>query len=271
MICGSTIDSVNNRLFFIPDYRFTPATCEHLSATRSALTDLRQRFEVTVFDWYAGAADATVRDVVQRVRKQSVGYDHLLTTSGNAAFGLLAASGSQRLATFSCDGICVPAATLRAMGMHSMADAAVACLRIDLLRGQGLLALLEDATESEADRVMSVVSEDADWAYIENLLADYSSIDLTAKERQLAMPVLYLEPAAHFSGWVEMSDAFLRFAPRSSLRRLELWPRRVQDPQAGHELASHVISFIEAVQSSAEPSAGIYQDSETSSLRSSDQ
>jgi hypothetical protein len=262
---------VNNRLFFIPDYRFTPATCERLSATRSALHDLRQRFEVTVFDWYAGAADATVRDVVQRVRQQLVGHDHLITTSGNAAFGLLAASGSQRLATFSCDGICVPAATLRAMGMHSMAEAAVGCLRIDVLRNQGLLALLEGADESEVERVVKVVSEDADWVYVENLLHDYSSIDLTAEKPQLATPALYLEPAAHFSGWVEMSEAFLRFAPHSSLRRLELWPRRVHDPHAGHELAEHVISFVDAVESGAEPKAGSYQDSATSSLKSSDQ
>lgn len=262
---------MNNRLFFVPDYRFTPDTCEHLPATRSALDGLRRRFDVTVFDWYAGATDATVRDVVERLRRQLVGYDHMVTTSGNAAFGLLAATGPQQLATFSCDGICVPAATLRAMGMPSMADAAVACLRIDILRSQGLLALLEGAGESEADRAVEVVSEGADWAYIENLLADYSEIDLTAERPQLTMPALYLEPAAHFSGWVEMSDAFLRFAPQSTLRRLELWPRRVHDSQAGHELAEHIFSFIEAVETNAKPGRPAYQDIATSSTRSSDQ
>jgi hypothetical protein len=262
---------VSSRLLFVPDYRFTPATCERLSATRSALDDLRQRFEVAVFDWYAGAANPTVRGVVQRLKEELAGNDHLLTTSGNAAFGLLAASGSQRLATFSCDGICVPAATLRAVGMHSMADGAIACLRIDLLRGQGLLALLEGAGESEADRVVKLVSEEADWAFIEDLMADYSTVDLAVIKPQLAIPALYLEPAAHFSGWVEMSEAFLRFAPNCSLLRLELWPRRVHDPHAGHELAEQVISFIEAVEGNAEPQSATYQDSATSSTRSSDQ
>jgi hypothetical protein len=122
---------VDERILYLPGVLFSPAEYEHLPACKAALDSLRSSLPVDVFSWPwvegAEPAEPTWEGLVSAIRKASPGCH--LVASGPASAPAAVMSLDRNVGgvrSFIASGMSPPVATLRALGMDTLADVAEA-------------------------------------------------------------------------------------------------------------------------------------------------
>jgi class 3 adenylate cyclase len=225
-------------------------------ASRAALKLLRDSFEVEVvaWPWIRGGPEfpSTWQGSLQAIVTCLKGGDHILVVAGNAAQALAAVSIARAgIRSFACDGIALPPATLRALGLGALADAVAAAIQVDkpalLTSIQSARHLMQGAGEEKISELAAVMAKKANWAKLDEFYYSWIETDITSEAIQLTAPVLYLDPPVQWPGWGDMADIFRRFVPHAEVEELKHWPMHLHDPEAGVELAEKVIAFIRRV------------------------
>jgi hypothetical protein len=243
---------VADRLFIVPAWWFSPRALEATPANLAALDSLRAHFDVETFIWPCVRGGASVgtawHDIVNAVVDRIDSKTHLLAI-GVPGIGLMAATrGAPR--SFINSGLYVPAATLRALGQHEFADYTQ---RPFPARSYFFVRqVLKGASEEKIHEVASIIDAEVDWGLALQVVESYHTLDLIAERALVQAPALYLAtPGEELdSGGVR---GFKLLAPQTQVRQLHRWPDRMDEEEAGRELAIHVIEFVQQLE---KPSGG---------------
>jgi class 3 adenylate cyclase len=260
------------RLLFVPGFGRAPGACEALGGYRGLLAEFRSLFEVEIFSWPTVEAQprfpSTWQGCVAALQDALSPDCHLVVGSGNASIALMALSGDRIAArTFACDGLQVPFATLNALGMTGLADAAKAAALLDISSyAQGALAMTEGATDEELKDDSEALGRYRSTS-VDRFMHSWLDLDLTKECQPISLPTLYLDPDIDMPGYSEMQDVFLLFAPGARLGRLEGWPRRQQEDEAGRAFARKVLTFIKGVAERAQLKTVLISDIIDSTIR----
>jgi hypothetical protein len=249
---------VSERVLFLPHWNFSPRACEEVVAVRAALDRLRVKHDLEVFPWPWFVEERSVGPTFEEGAKalcehliQEPESRHVVAAPGGSAIMLMALARVNTVATFVMGGLSALPATLRAVGMRSVGDAATVRPR-EATRGwgegwsnQAMRPVLEGASEEELRRVSHLVEGDLTREQAISLLSSYSDLDLLREADEVTIPTLYLQPSLALSGSAEMLEVVRLLAPGAKIDELAIWPGRLQDEASGHELADKASAFIQ--------------------------
>lgn len=238
------------RVLFLPAWLLSRRACEAIPGIRTALDDLRKRFEVEVFSWpwtTEGAdAPATWQGSTQAIIDALTPETHVVGM-GAATAQLLMALGkmSGQARSCVCAGFSVPPATLRSLAMpQAVAAAAMFRWRNSY---QYMRLVMEDADEEHWTRMAAIADADSEWGAASATQHSLEDLDLEEEQPRMVVPTLYLESPLNVSGFAEMTDVFRRYAPDALVQELSVWPARLQDQETGRDLSRKVIAFIQGL------------------------
>lgn len=240
------------RVLFIPTWLLPPGACEAIPGIRTALDDLRKRFEVDIFSWprmterggphdWRGSVHAIIESLTQETHVVGMGA---VTAQLLMALGKM--GGDARSCV--CAGFSVPPATLRSLDMPSQAVAAAAMFRWRSSY-QYMRLVMEDADEEQWDRLAAIADADTDWATSGSIQRSLENLDLEEEQPRLTIPTLYLDSPLNVSGFAEMTDVFCRYAPEAAVQELAVWPGRLHDQETGRDLSQKALAFIQELPS----------------------
>ncbi|MEX2238520.1 MAG: hypothetical protein WEB00_13405 [Dehalococcoidia bacterium] len=171
---------------------------------------------------------------------------HVLATGGVAITALIAMDQRTDCASLIAESMLAPAATLRAFGLHEAAAGVEGTAQIMSRGYPGIISrlIMQGASEAEQADLAASIQRDSTEGGAFGDATGFHSLNLLADPPQLKVPALYLDSLLPIAGYAEMADLFKRFAPDAEVGHLEIWPVRVQDAAAGHELAGLVRAFI---------------------------
>ncbi|MEX2238759.1 MAG: hypothetical protein WEB00_14645 [Dehalococcoidia bacterium] len=246
------------RVLFVPSWIVSPQGCETIPASRYALNQFRQHFEVDVFTWplmKAGPkAPPTWEGAVSALREAFEPGCHLVTMETATPATLMALNGYDEdspVRSWSNVGIAFSPATLRSLNMAALASAAEAG---SLFAGsyQFVRHTMQGAGEAEWRRFSELLDEDIDWNYVADFRRSYDNLDLIREQPHVTRPTLYLDKPASRStfGAAVRREVFQGFAPGCEVRDLRAeFGNQLQDGSTGRDLSQPSIEFIQRVAS----------------------
>lgn len=232
-----------------------------MPAGRAALDILRRAYTVDVFVWPAmkggprfpatwdGSVDATAAAITPGCHIAALGG------AGSSVFGAVARKPGQ-VKSVVLEGLLLPAATLRALGLPELADATASTTSIERGWSKQIFRLIMPATqEDEIDRVAAILETDVDWPRLTTSARSYNDLDLTQEHLRLTAPTLFIEGALPIPGYSAVRDFMAEVAPQTIFKEVDLWPQHADMVEAGRQIATVIAGFIEEVERSA-PSLG---------------
>jgi hypothetical protein len=224
-------------------------------ASRYALTQLRTRFEVEVFNWpfmVGGPAQpASWEGAVLALRDRLAQPCHVITmeTATPAVLMALGVDGGGRLPvrSLSAAGIAFSPATLRSLGMGALATAAEAG---SLFSGsyQWVRHVMQGGTEDDWRKYAALLDEGIDWPQAMEFRKSYDALDLLKERPLVRVPALYMDkpPGKSTFGAAIRAEVFQRFVPDCEKVDLRAeWGNQLQDASTGRDLSNHTIPFIQ--------------------------
>jgi hypothetical protein len=247
---------VTDRVLFLPNWLVSPRACEKIPGFAAALRELRDSFEVEVFAWpwfHEPRAEAGWRSGVRALRKKLSENDdwwHVVTAPSGTAMMIPALGPSTKVRSFVAGGVSALPATLTALNLLSVSDAASVRLteasrvRETSWSYQAMRPVTEGATEEERRRLVRAIEADIDNATAIQILDSFSDLNLLREADEITVPMLYLSPTLALPGIAEIGEAIVLLAPRAEIEEIEIWPGRLHEPASGEELAGKAIAFV---------------------------
>jgi class 3 adenylate cyclase len=254
---------VDERILYLPGWLFSPAGYEQLPACKAALDSLRSALPVDVFSWPwvegAEPAEPTWEGTVSAIRKAASPGCHLVA-SGPASVPAALMSLDRNaggVRSFIASGMSPPVATLRALGMDTLADVAEAPqVNIDTRPQAGragrartsyqfvrLIAM--GASEEEIRREQQLfAAQRLDDNHVAATTRSFDELDMVELAPLVTVPSLYLEYPTQMAQWSGMAEVFLRFAPGAEVDELASWGQAMHDSESGKEFAAKCLGFI---------------------------
>jgi hypothetical protein len=238
------------RVLVTPPWGFSPRALEAFPAGRAFLEDLRSLYRVEVFRWPVLVGDdrsaGDWRTIVSSIQSEFSSDCHLVCTGGASTSSLLALSNSPgAVHSLVAEGLVLPEATLRAVGLKSLAEVVRVLQPSDRSWSHQLTRLtMTNSSEEEIEETAHLIEEDIDWAKIDEASRSYNGVDLVEEGVRIDLPTLYLQGQMPLAGYEEMRDVFLRFVPHAQTGTLSKWPQELDDEESGHELARVTTAFL---------------------------
>jgi hypothetical protein len=234
---------MREQLFFMVDGTFPTPTLSLLPGLRRAISELGTAFDVVLNDqpWVKGSA--ATRDPAQNIRERSAGCHAV--TMGATIEPFLAATQGEAIKSLVAAGCTFTSANRLALGMPSSAVTEAfddGMIGIDTTYPWVRLFTIgadDDFQRQIADRFDAQI----DWGLYRQRVSIFHPDAYKLGGIRLDIPALYLRSAYDFPG---TEEAFLHILPTAEVGRLRLWPNRLHEEEAGFELASKVIPFIES-------------------------
>jgi hypothetical protein len=241
------------RVLFVPKWSISPAGCRLIPAVRTALDELRRRYEVEIFAWPTVRLDKPGRlnweDAVSALRSSFADDQHVVAMAPSpVALCLMALDGRSQMASFVAPGIVYPTATMRSFGIDTLADAIEAQGRFSS-NFSWVRESMEEAREDEQHRFSEELDADIDWQLENELVESFRTIDLKRQKPDVSVPVLYLDLPYFEYREYPMRASFLGLVPHAECGNLNTWPLRMHLDEPGHEFAAVVTAFIDRVES----------------------
>jgi hypothetical protein len=225
--------------------------CEGLPAPSAALAQLRGAFDVSVFasPFWLPEVEPSWRGMADSLRKALTPGCHLVASHDWGAYAMMALSTTDvGLGSFVAVGGRFPPATLRHLGLTVLADSTEARLGF-LYNPTGVYQMMArhgiGATDEEIHARVEALSARIDADFSQTATHSWLELNLFHEFKGSDVRCLYLDPQPPI-GDPELADIFLKFMPQAEIQRLEKWPQRLADEDAGSELAGRVLSFIGA-------------------------
>ena len=238
---------MRERVLFVPAWFNSPQSCYRYPGLRALLTALESTFDLDIYHWptVKGGPDAppTWQGNADALRSALQPGIHVVDSGTGTALLMLALTRQTEVRSFTAPGLVTPPATLRSLAMDSLADAAEFVFSM-LSSQQYVRLLMQGATEAQWADAASVMDDDVNWPYARELTKSMPELSLVNERVHVDVPALYLDTPLTVAGFAEMREVFLRFVPGAETGELKLWPVRMQDQDAGYELAAKVTEFI---------------------------
>ena len=241
---------MTERLLFVRHYWLAPRTVEQAPAFKEVLKALRQDYQVDVFAW-PGTVDGptappTWEGAAAALRAALSPGCHVLLGGGAVAVGLMTLGrGVHPARSVVADHMDLPNATLRALGLSTLAEASDLLGRLE--HPESWLRTLTGFVGLEAAKAGA---SDVDRAYLRQFSESWENLNLVDEAPSVAVPALYLAPPEGDPDFPEGEQvrAFLRFAPDAAVRKMQTWHRRrYDDPQIAAEFVEAVRGFLEGL------------------------
>jgi hypothetical protein len=235
---------MREQLFFVADGTFPTPTLSLLPGLRRAIDELGTAFDVVLYDqpWVKGSPAAT-RDPAQNTRERSAGCHAV--TMGATIEPFLAATQGEAIKSLVAAGCTFTSANRLALGMPSSAVADAfddGTIGIDTTYPWVRLFTI-GADDQFQRQIADCFDAQIDWDLYRQRVSIFHPDAYKLGGIRLDIPALYLRSAYDFPG---TEEAFLHIFPTAEVGRLRLWPTRLHEEEAGFELASKVIPFIES-------------------------
>jgi hypothetical protein len=239
------------RLVVLPSTLFSPRTVEAVPSNRAALDRLRAELTVEVFHWpymKGGPPVASTWQGEMNALREMLAEDcHVLSFGGTAALAVVAMDDCSTVRSFTCDGMFPPPATLRHLGLASLAEAAEVTIRASRTGlPQYVRYLMQDGTAGDVANFVRLMEEDIDWAREQEHGDSCASLDLLEESPLLEAPALCLQLPIPIAGYDEDATILRRFVPRAVVEPFEPWG--FNDTAGGVRLAERVLSFMREVE-----------------------
>jgi class 3 adenylate cyclase len=236
------------RILLLPAFWAAPPDDRTVPAFQALIDQLAANFEVKTFTWptikggpsfpptWQGAVDSLI---------QAMSTPSHVVDAGSGASLVLMALGSGRTPTrsFVAAGMSVTPATLRALDLDSLAEAASLGYQLGGTY-QIVRALMEGASEDEWTMRAEQWDAAVDPEYLGQFWRSFEHLDLLRERPQVSVPALYLETPLAVAGYQDMKDIFLYFVPEARVGVLKAWPTHLQDPDTGRDFAGRITEFI---------------------------
>jgi class 3 adenylate cyclase len=244
---------VADRLLFVPDYGFSPPSCEAFPALQVVLSDFRASFDVEIFHWptlKGGPAVApTWQGTVQALRAAvtEIQPDHIVVVR-QIELSMLALTGAlSSVRSFTGVGMGFLPATLRAFGMESLAEFASAFFQWGKQGSYQFIQLVMPSTNEQERRLLAQEMDgQLDRNYETLWLDSVQKLNLADQVPQISTPMLLLiEPE-----FKQLSQIVLRFAPHAGVELLDS-AFAIDNEAFGREVARKARAFIKRVRESS--------------------
>ncbi|HET9200408.1 MAG TPA: hypothetical protein VFO84_05470 [Dehalococcoidia bacterium] len=240
-------------VLFVPKWSISPAGCRLIPAVRTALDELRSRFDVQIFQWptVVGGPQPpgeTWGDAVSVLAECFAEGQHIVAMAPSpVALCMMALDGRDDPASFVAPGIVYPTATMRSFGVDTLADAIEAQGRFSS-NFPWVRESMDGAHEDEQHSFSEQLDADIDWRAESKLVESFRTIDLSKQTPDISVPVLYLDlPYFEYQEY-PVRASFLGLVPQAECGRLTTWPLRMHLDEPGHEFAATVTGFIDRVE-----------------------